>query len=191
VLELTAKTNSGSFDDPRGLGANTLDVRFSSPISINEIVFAARREPVAKRVVVDVAYDVMAKGFKVQEESENPRPEWTRQVSKILDELDTKEKLRELVKLGTTIVEDVGSIDNSPPERVPHEEYVGKDLAKTRLLMPLKLSRLEQRVGDIEKKLTDLSDIVSELVSVLKTAFIPKSPEDHSSQPVEDRRYIS
>lgn len=101
------------------------------------------------------------------------------------------EEAVELVKLGTTIVEDVGTIDNSPPERVPHEEYVGKDLAKARLLMPLKLSRLEQRVGDIEKKLTDLSDIVSELVSVLKTAFIPKSPEDHSSQPVEDRRYIS
>jgi len=101
------------------------------------------------------------------------------------------EEAVELVKLGTTIVEDVGTIDNSPPERVPHEEYVGKDLAKARLLMPLKLSRLEQRVGDIEKKLTDLSDIVSELVSVLKTAFIPKSPEDHSSQPVEDRMYIS
>ena len=97
MLELKAKTNSGSFDDPRGLGANTSDVRFGSPISINEIVFAARREPVAKRVVVDVAFDVMAKGFKVQEESENPRPEWTRQVSKVLDELDTKEKLRALV----------------------------------------------------------------------------------------------
>ena len=93
---MKAKTNDGSFDDPRGLGTNTLDVRFSSPISITEIVFAARREPVAKRVVVDVAFDVMAKGFKVQEESENPRPEWTRQVSKILDELDTKERLREL-----------------------------------------------------------------------------------------------
>ena len=53
------------------------------------------------------------------------------------------EEAGELVKLGTTIVEDVGSIDNSPPERVPHEEYVGKDLAKARLLMPLKLSRLE------------------------------------------------
>ena len=94
--ELKAKTNSGSFDDPRGLAANTSEVRFGSPISINEIVFAARREPVAKRVVVDVAFDVMAKGFKVEEETENPRPEWTRQISKVLDELDTKEKLREL-----------------------------------------------------------------------------------------------
>jgi len=74
-----------------------LDVRFSNPISINEIVFAARREPVAKRVVVDVAFDVMAKGFKVEEEAAEPNPEWSRQVSKVLDELDTKAKLRALV----------------------------------------------------------------------------------------------
>ena len=41
-----------------------------------------------------------------------------------------------LVKLGTTIVEDVGSIDNSPPERVLHEEYVGKNLAKANYSYP-------------------------------------------------------
>ena len=82
-VELKAKTNNGSFDDPRGLGANTSDVRFGSPISINEIVFAARREPVAKRVVVDVAFDVMAKGFKVEKEAKTPDPEWSRRVSKV------------------------------------------------------------------------------------------------------------
>ena len=49
------------------------------------------------------------------------------------------EEAKELVKLGTTIVENVVSIDNNPPERVPHEEYMGKDLAKARLLMPLKI----------------------------------------------------
>ena len=100
------------------------------------------------------------------------------------------EEAGELVKLGTTIVEDVGSIDNSPPERVPHEEYVGKDLAKARLLMPLKLSRLEQRVEGLEKKLTDLSDNVCELVYVLKTALIPNPTEEHS-MPLKDEKYIS
>ena len=64
---------------------------------MDEIAFAARREPVAKRVVVDVAFDMMAKGFKVEEEAEESNPEWSRQVSRVLDELDTKEKLRELV----------------------------------------------------------------------------------------------
>jgi len=97
VLELTAKTNSSSFDDPRGLSAHTSTVQFSSPISINEIVFSARREPIAKRVVVDVAFDVMAKGFKVEEEAAEPNPEWSRQVSKVLDELDTKAMLRQLI----------------------------------------------------------------------------------------------
>jgi hypothetical protein len=64
---------------------------------MDEIVFAVRREPVAKRVVVDVAFDVMSKGFSVEEETETPNPEWSRQVSKVLDILDTKVKLRELV----------------------------------------------------------------------------------------------
>ena len=85
------------------------------------------------------------------------------------------EEAGELVKLGTTIVEDVGSIDNSPPERVPHDEYVGKDLAKARLLMPLKLSRLEQRVEDIDKKLFDLNDALEELVVAFKTFLDFKS----------------
>jgi len=100
------------------------------------------------------------------------------------------EEAGELVKLGTTIVEDVGSIDNSPPERVPHEEYIGKDLAKARLLMPLKLSRLEKRVESLENTLTSLSDNVSELVSVLKNALIPKPKENHSVL-LKDERYIS
>ena len=100
------------------------------------------------------------------------------------------EEAGELVKLGTTIVEDVGSIDNSPPERVPHEEYVGKDLAKARLLMPLKLTRLEQRVEDIENKLTILGDNVNELVSVLKTTLIPK-PKEENFMPLKDGSYIS
>ncbi|MEJ2126343.1 MAG: hypothetical protein P8X84_02335 [Candidatus Bathyarchaeota archaeon] len=82
------------------------------------------------------------------------------------------EEARELVKLGTTIVEDVGSIDNSPPERVPHEEYVGKDLAKARLLMPLRLSRIEQRVENIENKLSKFDNRVNELISVLRLALI-------------------
>ena len=84
------------------------------------------------------------------------------------------EEAGELVKLGTTIVEDVGSIDNSPPERVPHEEYIGKDLAKARLLMPLKLSQLEQRVEGVEILLTKISDSIDNPVSGFKAAVISK-----------------
>ena len=100
------------------------------------------------------------------------------------------EEARELVKLGTTIVQDVGSIDESPPEKVPHEEYVGKDLAKARLLMPLNVRRLEQRVGDVEEKVDKLSGEVYELVSVLKEVLIGRSKAS-PSQPLKDGRYIT
>jgi len=81
------------------------------------------------------------------------------------------EEARELVKLGTTIVQDVGSIDESPPEKAAHEEYVGKDLPKARLLMPLNVRRLEKRLGSVEEKVDKLSSDVHELVSVLKEAL--------------------
>ena len=82
------------------------------------------------------------------------------------------EEAGELVKLGTTIVENIGSIDNSPPERVPHEEYVGKDLAKARLLMPLRLSRIEHQVENIENKLSKFDNSINDLLSLLKLAII-------------------
>jgi hypothetical protein len=90
------------------------------------------------------------------------------------------EEAGELVKLGTTIVEDVGSIDNSPPERVPHEEYVGKDLAKARLLMPLKILELQNQVNDLQ------SDM-QQLVQFLKDSLVPRE----NSVSLKDRNYIS
>ncbi len=98
------------------------------------------------------------------------------------------EEARQLVKLGTTVVEDVGSIDASPPEKVAHEEYVGKDLAKARLLMPLNVRRLGQRVSGVEEKVDNLRGEVHELVSVLKEALQPRTA---SSQPLKDGRYIT
>jgi hypothetical protein len=78
--------------------------------------------------------------------------------------LDFIVKKQESSLLGTTIVEDVGPIDNSHPERVTHEEYVGKDPAKARFLIPLKVNRLEQRFEDIDKKLFDFSNTLEELL---------------------------
>ena len=95
------------------------------------------------------------------------------------------EEAKDLVKLGTTIVENVGSIDNSPPERVPHEEYVGKDLAKARLLMPLKLVNLECKVRDIEKKLIELSNNMNELIFTIKYNLLPKVSEENNPRLVE------
>ena len=68
------------------------------------------------------------------------------------------QEAKELVKYGTTIGENVGSIDNSPPERIPHEEYIGKDLAKQRLLMPIKITNIENKIEEINKKLDYLNN---------------------------------
>ena len=68
------------------------------------------------------------------------------------------QEAKQLIKYGTTIIQNIGSIDNSPPERIPHEEYTGKDLAKQRLLMPLTISRLEQKLEKIENNLSKFID---------------------------------
>ena len=82
------------------------------------------------------------------------------------------EEAKELVrKFGTTIVEDVGSIDESLPEKIEHEEYRGRDLGKARLLVPLNVRRLEKRLGNVEEKVDKLSSDVHELVDVLKEAL--------------------
>ena len=96
------------------------------------------------------------------------------------------EEAKELVKFGTTIVENVGSIDNSPPERVPHEEYIGKDLAKTRLLMHLKIALLEQRFDNIDDKLRKVEDNINELALLITLSITrwvvsqtPKNKQTH------------
>ncbi|MEJ2281396.1 MAG: hypothetical protein P8X97_05735 [Candidatus Bathyarchaeota archaeon] len=66
------------------------------------------------------------------------------------------QEAKQLIKYVTTIVENIGSIDNSPPERIPHEEYIGKDLAKARLLMPLNIVNLENQIKELDKKLSYL-----------------------------------
>jgi hypothetical protein len=71
------------------------------------------------------------------------------------------EEAREDVKNGTCIVECVGSIDNSPPEHVPHEEFNGKERARARMLLP-------DSVRCLELKIDDLRGVILGLVSALK-----------------------
>ena len=71
------------------------------------------------------------------------------------------EEAREDVKNGTCIVEGVGSIDNSSPEHVPHEEFNGKQRARARLLLP-------DSVRCLELKIDDLRGVILGLVAALK-----------------------
>ncbi len=57
--------------------------------------------------------------------------------------------------------------------------------------MPLNLFRLGQRVDDIEKRLINLSNSNSELVTSLKIVFGTNLCNNLHSQPTEDQKYIS
>jgi hypothetical protein len=61
-------------------------------MALNErdLLFAVKREPVAWRVVFQVAHDIFDKGFTVEEIAEKPDPNWSREVSKVLDDLNAK-----------------------------------------------------------------------------------------------------
>ena len=72
------------------------------------------------------------------------------------------QEAKQLIKYGTTIVENIGSINNSPPERIPHEEYIGKDLAKARLLIPFNLVKIENKIKEINKKLDLLKQDITQ-----------------------------
>ena len=68
----------------------------------------------------------------------------------------SSQEAKQLIKYGTTIVENIRSIDNNPPEKIPNEEYTGKDLAKQRLLMPIKITNRENKIEEINIKLNNL-----------------------------------
>jgi hypothetical protein len=81
----------------RGAGAATWQARFGMPLNEADLLFAVRREPVAKRTVIDVAHDIFAKGFTVEEVSEKPDPNWSREVAKVLDDLNARACLTRMV----------------------------------------------------------------------------------------------
>jgi hypothetical protein len=74
------------------------------------------------------------------------------------------DEAKEDVKNGTCIVEGVGSVDCSPPERVPHEEYCGKERAKARLLLPDKVRRMEIKLDGLIVTVERLVDLTAKLV---------------------------
>ena len=83
----------------------------------------------------------------------------------------------EIVKSGTVIVHDrlgvrVGAVDESPPERVPHEEYDGEMLGKARLLFPFTLIRLEKKVDALAVVLGKVADCMSEMSKTFERLIV-------------------
>jgi len=73
----------------RGAGASW-QTSFGMALNERDLLVAVHREPVAWRVVFQVAHDIFDKGFTVEEIAEKPDPNWSREVSKVLDDLNAK-----------------------------------------------------------------------------------------------------
>ncbi len=91
-----ARANSTDTYGVRGSGA-TWQARFGQPLNEQDLLFSVKREPVSKRLVFDVPYDMFSKGFTVEEVAEKPDPEWSREVAKVLDDLNATAAIRQLL----------------------------------------------------------------------------------------------
>jgi hypothetical protein len=65
-------------------------------LSEADLLFAVRREPVANRIVFQVAHDVFDNWFKVEEIADKPDPKFNDDVQRVLDELNAKAAFTEM-----------------------------------------------------------------------------------------------
>jgi hypothetical protein len=95
------------------------------------------------------------------------------------------EEAKEDVKHGTCIVDGVGTIDNSPPEHIPHEEYTSKERIKQRIMLPDSVKSLSDKVNVVTSQLavltasmSQMADSLGKITSLLNSAMeqpsIPK-----------------
>jgi hypothetical protein len=73
----------------RGAGALS-QADFGEPINEQDLLFAVQREPVAYRIVFQVAHDIFDNWFKVEEVAEKPDPNFDKQVQTALAKLNAK-----------------------------------------------------------------------------------------------------
>jgi hypothetical protein len=87
-----ASADSFSAEDTwglRGAGA-TWQASFGMQLSEADLLFSVRREPVANRIVFQVAHDIFDNWFEVEEASDKPDPKFNASVQQVLNKLDAK-----------------------------------------------------------------------------------------------------
>jgi phage-related protein (TIGR01555 family) len=84
----TAKDTTSTYG-VRGAGVSW-QASFGMPLSEADLLFAVRREPVANRIVFQVAHDIFDNWFKVEEVSDKPDGSFDREVQKVLSALNAK-----------------------------------------------------------------------------------------------------
>jgi hypothetical protein len=93
AVQRRKKARADTTDDTygiRGAGPNSALADFGGTIDLQDLLFAIKREPIAKRLVFDVAHDVFDKWFKVEDVSEKPDPKFDQVVQKALADLNAK-----------------------------------------------------------------------------------------------------
>jgi hypothetical protein len=88
VSRKSQKDSSDSYG-VRGAGASW-QADFGIPLSEADLLFSVRREPVANRIVFQVAHDVFDNWFRIEEVSDKPDPAFDREVQKVLSSLNAK-----------------------------------------------------------------------------------------------------
>jgi phage-related protein (TIGR01555 family) len=79
----------------RGAGASW-QASFGMPLNEQDLLFAVRREPVANRIVFQVAHDIFDNWFTVEEVAEKPDPNFDKEVQKALNDLSAKTVFTEM-----------------------------------------------------------------------------------------------
>lgn len=87
-IQKTAKDTTSRYG-VRGAGS-TWQASFGMALSEADLLFAVRREPVANRIVFQVAHDIFDNWFRVEEVSEKPDGSFDREVQKALSALNAK-----------------------------------------------------------------------------------------------------
>lgn len=73
----------------------------------------------------------------------------------------------ELYRLYGVTITDKGTIDNSPPDKIPHEEYP-RNAAVDKLTMPSRVVRMEDRQVKIEERLKNIEAVEDRIVTALE-----------------------
>ncbi len=90
-----ARSDASDTYGVRGAGA-TWQADFGMALNERDLLFSVRREPVANRIVFQVAHDVFDNWFRVEEIADKPDPNFDREVQKVLAELNAKAVFTEM-----------------------------------------------------------------------------------------------
>lgn len=87
-----AKADSFSAEDTWGLhgAGSSWQASFGMQLSEADLLFSVRREPVANRIVFQVAHDIFDNWFEAEEASDKPDPKFNESVQQVLSRLDAK-----------------------------------------------------------------------------------------------------